>query len=386
MNTHEFQAKQLLKKFDIPVSDGIVIESIDQFEDYLKKTDWKSLVIKVQIHAGGRGKAGGIQFASTPEEARKHIKNLLKKRIVNEQTGKEGLVSHFLLLCPAIEFLKESYVGAIIDRNTAQAILILSSVGGMDIEALAHTHPESILRFPIPYDGVLKPYHLLRLTKWMGWTGELAKRGSQILKNFVKAFVESDATLFEINPLVETAEERLVALDAKLIVDENAIFRHTEYVDWYDRTQVSSYEALAHEVDLAYVSLQGNIGCIVNGAGLAMATMDIIHHYGGQPANFLDVGGGASQEKIAEGFKIILSDPHVKAVLINIFGGIMNCETLANGIIEGSKQTKIPIPIVVRMEGTNVEKGIELLTNSGIPITIAKGLDEAAKVVTQFVN
>lgn len=383
MNTHEFQAKEILMKYGISVPAFEVASSLDQVKEILDRLKIDKAVLKVQVHAGGRGKAGGVKLARSREEAEKYAAQLLGMKIVNNQTGPQGVIAHQILISPLIDYKKEYYLGAIIDRPNARAILIASPEGGMEIEEIAAKTPEKILIMPIPLTGKLRQYQLLQVCKFMGWTGETIKQGKKLVAGVAKAFVETDASLLEINPLVETAEGALLALDAKLSVDDNALYRQPDINQYYDFTQVSPSEAQAKEFDLAYIALDGDIGCMVNGAGLAMATMDIIHHHGGQPANFLDVGGGASKEKVAEGFKIILSDPKVKAILVNIFGGIMNCGTLAAGIIAAAGELQLKVPLVVRMEGTNVDEGKRLLAESKLNIVIAKDLTDAAQKIVK---
>lgn len=379
MNTHEFQAKEILSAYGIPMPKYTVISSADEIEKAIEALGEEQAVVKVQVHAGGRGKAGGVKLARTKDEIRKYCRELLGMRIVNEQTGKEGIVARQVLLSALTEFEKEYYVGAIIDRDQAKGVLIVSPEGGMDIEQVAHEFPEKVGTIPLGLDGKIRGYHLIRICKLMGWTDDLAKQGKEILKALAKAFVDTDASLLEINPLVKTKDNRLLALDAKLSVDENALYRQPKIASFFDPTQLPQNEVQAKKHDLAYVALDGNIGCMVNGAGLAMATMDIINHYGEHPANFLDVGGGATADKVAEGFKIILSDPKVKAILVNIFGGIMNCATLAEGIVAAAGELGVKVPLVVRMEGTNVEQGKKILADSGLNITIADNLDDAAR-------
>lgn len=387
MNIHEYQAKKILQKYQIPIPEFYVISSLDELKILLKETGWQSAVLKVQIHAGGRGKAGGVKLASNPADILRYAQELLGKKIVNEQTGPDGMVAHQLLLSPAIDIAKEYYLGAIIDRKLAQGVLIASPVGGIDIEKIAKESPEQLLILPIPAQGYFHSFQLMRIVKFMGWKNELVKQGMQMIKHLVKAFAETDASLLEINPLIETKNGELLALDAKLVVDENALFRQPELKAFFDPTQVSPLEARAQIHELAYVALDGEIGCMVNGAGLAMATMDIIHYYGGSPANFLDVGGSATKEKVSEGFKIILSDSNVKAILINIFGGIMSCDTVAEGVIEAAKELHVHVPLVVRIEGTNVDKGRELLQASNLKnIVIADNLADAAKKVMALKN
>lgn len=384
MNIHEFQAKQILQKYGIPMPPFGVVSSLQEVEELLKATGWQSAVLKVQVHAGGRGKAGGVKFAQNPEAILQTARELLGKKIVNQQTGPEGMVAHQLLISPPLEIVHEYYVGMTISREHAQIVLIASPVGGMEIEKIAEEQPDQVLILPLPTEGSFRDYQLLRLAKFMGWKETLAQQGITLVKALAKAFIATDASLLEINPLIQTPEGQLLALDAKLVVDENALYRQPDIKSLFDPTQVTQNEARAQQSDLAYVALEGDIGCMVNGAGLAMATMDLIHYFGGHPANFLDVGGGASKEKVAEGFKIILGDPKVKAILVNIFGGIMSCETLAAGIIEAAKELHIHLPLVVRMEGTNVEQGKQLLDEAKLNIVIANDLTEAAQQVVKM--
>lgn len=379
MNIHEYQAKEFLKPFNLPVMQHAIIRDLNEVEDAIAQLGVSEAVLKVQVHAGGRGKAGGVLIAKTPNDIHTHAKKLLGMKIVNNQTGKEGVIAHEVMIAPLLSFKKEAYLGLVVDRKKAQVMIIASPEGGMDIEEIAEKFPEKMASIPVQNDGSVKSYHLYKLMKLMGWKGKTAEQGKAIVLGLAKAFFAADATLLEINPLVETAEGDLYLLDAKISVDENALFRHPNLRNYYDERQLPATEARAKGFDLAYVALDGNIGCMVNGAGLAMATMDIIHYYGGTPANFLDVGGGASEEKVAEGFKIILADKNVKAIFVNIFGGIMNCATLAAGIIAAVKEQKLEIPLIVRMEGTNVEEGRALLANSKLAIIIAEGLAEGAE-------
>lgn len=381
MNTHEYQAKAILKKYGIPIPDYRVISHLYDVDQAIREMGLNQAVVKIQVHAGGRGKAGGVKLSKSRDEIRSHAKELLGMKMINNQTGKEGVIAHQLIITPLCNYIKEYYLGAIIDRKTAQSILIASPEGGMDIEEVAAQHPEKILKLPIDIDGNIRSYKLIELAKFMGWKEDTAKQGMNLAAGLAKAFVDTDASLLEINPLVETQEGSLLALDAKLSVDENALFRQPEIQHFYDPSQIPENEAQAMKHELAYVALEGEIGCMVNGAGLAMATMDLIYFYGGTPANFLDVGGGASQQKVAEGFKIILSDPNVKAILVNIFGGIMNCVTLSAGIISAASELDVKVPLVVRMEGTNVELGKEMLKDSGLNIIIADNLVQAAETV-----
>lgn len=380
MNLHEYQAKKILKKYGVPVPEFGVASTVEEAKKIAGELHLHSAVIKIQVHAGGRGKAGGVKFAKTKEEIPAIAKALIGMKMVNQQTGPEGVVAKKVLISKPADIEKEYYLGAVIDRDRAVPLLIASPEGGMEIEEIAHKSPEKILKMPFGFDGKLRPYQTLRLVKFMGWSGDQAKKGAMIAQQVAKCFIETDASLLEINPLIKTPQGEILALDAKLSVDDNALFRQSEIVSFYDPSQVSQQEAAAKEYDLAYIAMHGNIGCMVNGAGLAMATMDIIQLYGGAPANFLDVGGGASKEKVAEGFRIILSDSKVKAILVNIFGGIMNCATIAEGVIHAAKQHHIKVPIVVRLEGTNVEEGKRLFKESGLKIGTADHLDKAAEM------
>ncbi len=381
MNTHEFQAKEILKKYGIPIPEFGVAHKIHEVESIIKRLHLQEAVVKIQVHAGGRGKAGGVKFARSPEEIIHTAEKLIGMRMVNNQTGPEGVVAHQVIISKPVDIKKEYYLGAVIDRQHGEPILIASPEGGVEIEEIAAKHPARILKLPIELDGRMRGYRLARLVKFMGWSGEQAKAGAHIASGLARAFIDTDASLLEINPLVEDQEGKLWALDAKLSIDDNALYRQPEIAAFYDPTQQSAHEVAAKEYDLAYIALDGNIGCMVNGAGLAMATMDIIQYYGGKPANFLDVGGGASKEKVAAGFKIILSDPKVQAILVNIFGGIMDCGVLAQGIIEAMRELGIKVPLVVRLEGTSVEEGKKLLERSKLPIIAADGLAQAAEKV-----
>lgn len=380
MNLHEYQAKKILKRFGIPISEFGVASSVEEARRIAEELHLDRAVLKIQVHAGGRGKAGGVKFAKTRMEIPEVAKALIGMKMVNQQTGPEGVVAKRVLISKPVDIAAEYYIGALVDQDRATPILIASPEGGMEIEEIAREAPEKILQLPFAFNGVLRSYQLLRLCKFMGWSGEIAKKGAQIAQGLARCFIETDASLLEINPLVRTEEHEIVALDAKLSIDDNALFRQLEIASFYDPEQMSPQEASAKQFDLAYIAMHGNIGCMVNGAGLAMATMDIIQLCGGAPANFLDVGGGASKEKVAQGFKIILSDPKVRAILVNIFGGIMSCATLAEGVIQAAKEQQIKIPIAVRMEGTNVEEGRRLLRESHLKITTADNLQKAAEI------
>lgn len=384
MDLHEFQAKEVLSHYGIPIPAYKIIGSEEDIEFAINELELTSAVIKIQVHAGGRGKGGGIAFAKNPDEIRSKAKSLLGMKLVNNQTGPQGIIAHKLLITAPIDIKQEYYLGATIDREHSRAILIASPAGGMEIEEIAKKSAEKIIYLPIQLNGTIKSYHLNRLLHFMGWEGELAKQGAAIAKGFCRAFIEKDASLLEINPLALDSHNKLWAVDAKLSVDDNALFRHKDLTAYFDPTQVSPQEVEAGKYDLAYIALDGTIGCMVNGAGLAMATMDIIQYYGGTPANFLDVGGGATKEKVAAGCKIILEDPKVKVILVNIFGGIMSCETIAEGIISAVSGLQIEVPIVVRLEGTKVKEGKKLLKDSKLKLITASDLADAAKKSVQL--
>ncbi len=386
MNTHEYQAKEILQKYNLPIPEFGVASTMKEVESLIQELHLDEAIVKIQVHAGGRGKAGGVKFAKSRDEILEQAKKMLGMKMVNNQTGPEGVVAHQVMLSSPVDIHKEYYLGAIIDRENAVPILIASPEGGMEIEEIAEKTPEKILKVPINLDGSVFPFRLRHLAKFMGWKGDTAKSGMKIAAAVAKAFIDVDASLLEINPLVIDPEGKLWVVDAKLGVDDNALYRQKEIAKFFDPTQVSENEVAAKEYDLAYVSLEGNIGCMVNGAGLAMSTMDIINHYGAEPANFLDVGGGASKEKVAAGFKIILSDPGVKAILVNIFGGIMNCATLAEGVISAASEMSLNIPLIVRLEGTNVEEGKRLISESGLKIIGADSMADAAEKAVKAIK
>ena len=386
MHLHEYQAKTVLKRYGVAITPFGVASNAQEVEDAIKSLNLEKAVVKVQVHAGGRGKAGGVKFANSPDEIKKIASELIGLKIVNQQTGKDGIVAHQVIITPPCDIEKEFYCGIIIDREQKRPTLIISPEGGMEIEEIAEKSPDRILTVPLYEGGVFKRFQLNYINKFMGWSGDLAKQGSQMLIALAKAFWELDASMVEINPLILTPDNQLIALDAKVTIDENALYRQKELQGYYDPTQESQAEVSAKKFDLAYISLDGDIACMVNGAGLAMATMDIIHHYGAEPANFLDVGGSATTEKVTEGFKIILSDPKVKAILVNIFGGIMNCATIAEGLIVAAKELDMKVPIVVRMEGTNVDQGRAMLKDSGLDLISVTSLSEAAQTVVKQIK
>ncbi|MBS0655342.1 MAG: ADP-forming succinate--CoA ligase subunit beta [Verrucomicrobia bacterium] len=370
MYLHEFQAKQLLSEYGVPVAPFHVVSSLDE----LDALGLKQAVLKIQVHAGGRGKAGGIVRADTPKEIRKEAQRLFGMRFVNAQTGPEGVVVEKLLLDTPVTYEREYYLAVYLDRSRQGPCVIASTDGGSDIEEQG---PDKLIIEKIPEGGKLYDFQQRRLAVFLGWNRP------EIINSLVKLFFDFDALLVEINPLVVTAEGGFIALDAKINIDDNALFRQKRLMSMWDPHQVPQAERRAKQHDLAYVALSGDIGCMVNGAGLAMATMDLIRFWGGEPANFLDVGGGSSEEKIIEGFSILFSEPNVKAILVNIFGGIMNCETIAKALVRSVRDAKYKAPIVVRMEGTNWEKARQDLQESGLDITFAAGLDEACRTVVE---
>jgi len=383
MHLHEYQAKRVLKSFGVPIPEFFVASSVEEAKEIVEGNDLKAAVVKVQVHAGGRGKAGGVKIAKSAEEIVKASEELIGMKIVTKQTGPEGMVAHKVLIDRMVDIAEEYYLGAVIDRKRKRAMLVASPEGGMNIEEIAEQKPDRILSIPIRLDGSIRSYHLIKLAKFMGWGFKGSDPAMKMVKALAKAFIQSDASLLEINPLVKTKEGEYFAIDAKMTIDDNALYRQRELADDYDPTQQPEAERKAHEHNLAYVAMEGNIGCMVNGAGLAMSTMDIIHFYGGEPANFLDVGGGADEEKVAAGFRLILSDPNVKALLVNIFGGIMNCQTIAKGVIKATSEEAVKVPLVVRLEGTDVDKGKALLKESGLNIIVANTLAEAAEKVVK---
>ena len=380
MNLHEYQAKQLLREFSIDTPRGIVVEDPSHAElaatGYLGGEAW---VVKAQIHAGGRGKAGGVQLVRSLDELREAASGLLGSRLVTYQNAPEGQWVGRLLVEETLDIAREMYLSLVVDRETERVAIVASSAGGMEIEDVAHHNPELILReYCDPILG-LQEFQCRNLAFGLGLSGPNVGDLTRVLRALYKLFIESDMSLLEINPLVTTQGGRMVALDCKMAVDDNALGRQQKFADMRDDTQIDSKEVAAQAAGLNYIALDGNIGCMVNGAGLAMATMDLIKLHGGEPANFLDVGGGATAETVAKAFKIILSDTKVKAVLVNIFGGIMRCDIIADGIITAVKEVGVTIPVVVRLEGTNVELGKQKLAASGLEIITADDLTDAAQ-------
>ena len=386
MNIHEFQAKQILGRFGAPVPKGQSAATPDEAAAAFTALGVPKAVIKAQIHAGGRGKAGGVKLISSADEARKFAAGLLGKPLVTHQTGPEGRVVGRVYVEEASAVARELYLGMLVDRKAGAVSVIASTEGGMEIEEVAAKTPERIITKVInPLLG-LSPFLAREIAFALGLKDKQVNQFAGLLAAIYKAFVETDASLVEINPLVVTQDGRVICLDAKMSFDDNGLFRHPDIRELRDPNEEDKDETEAAKYDLSFVHLDGNIGCMVNGAGLAMATMDIVKFFGAEPANFLDVGGGANTEKVAAAFRILLSDSRVKAVLINIFGGIMQCDVLAQGVVEAAKQVKLSIPLVVRMEGTNVDKGKKILAESGIKVITASDMADAARRVTQAIG
>ncbi len=389
MNIHEYQAKQLLKKFNVRVPEGKLVEEGGDVaskaekaaQDLAKERGNAVWVVKAQIHAGGRGKAGGVKVCKDIATVKAAAQEIMGKKLVTPQTGAQGKIVHKLWIEEGSDIAKEFYLGIVIDRAISQVVMMASTEGGMEIEEVAATHPEKIIKVAIDPTTGYMPFHGRLLAQALGLDKDQTKEAVPFFGNIYKCFMESDASLVEINPLILTKQGNLAALDAKFNFDDNALYRHPEIVAMRDLLEENAQDVEASKYELAYIALDGIIGGLVNGAGLAMATMDIIKLDGGEPANFLDVGGGASKEKVAHAFKIILKDPAVKAILVNIFGGIMKCDIIAEGVIAAAKELQLKVPLVVRLEGTNVEKGKEILANSGLKITPADGLTDAAQKV-----
>jgi len=380
MKIHEYQAKELLRKYQIPVPHGKAAFTVEEAVSVAKSlSDRGPWVVKAQIHAGGRGKGGGVKVAKTMDEVTQYAKSILGMRLITVQTGPEGKIVQRLLVEDGAQIAKEYYVAITLDRALSRLCIIASPEGGMDIEEVAAKTPERIFKQWIHPTLGLRDFQTRTLASQMGFAGPAAKQFQDILKKLVRLYLENDCTLAEINPLIQSKEGNLSALDAKLDFDENGLFRHPSFQELRDLNEEDPSETAAKKFDLSYISLDGNIGCMVNGAGLAMATMDIIKLEGGNPANFLDVGGGATEEKVKEAFKIILQDSKVKAILVNIFGGIMKCDVIAKGIMGAARELKLSVPLVVRLEGTNVEQGKQLLEQSGLKIITATGMKEAAQ-------
>ena len=385
MNIHEYQAKAILRKFGVPVPDGHVCYNSAGAREWAKRLGDGPWVVKAQIHAGGRGKGGGVKLAHTPDEVRNISREMLGMILRTHQTGAEGKLVTRVLIEKGCNIANELYVSLLVDRATSKVTVMASTEGGMDIEEVAAKTPEKIFVEVVDPLVGLTAFQCRNIASSLGLTGKLVGKAVAALEGLYKTFMACDCSLLEINPLVVTDEDNLLALDAKFGFDDNAIFRHPKIADMRDYDEEDPKEIEASQFDLSYISLTGNIGCLVNGAGLAMATMDIIKHYGGDPANFLDVGGGATIERVTEAFKIILSDKHVKGILVNIFGGIMKCDIIATGVVAAARQVSLGVPLVVRLEGTNVEQGKQILAESGLDIVAADGMADAAQKIVQAV-
>ena len=387
MNIHEHQAKEILKEYGAPVSNGIVILSLNEIREKISKIKSKEFVLKAQIHAGGRGKAGGVKLVKNIEELNKEAKKMMGKKLITHQTGPEGKEVKRLYIEEASEILNEFYLSCLVDRETAKIAFISSTEGGMDIEKVASENPEKIITRKIDFkkegpnekeiESIISVFKLSEQQK---------ETASKLIKSLYNIIIDKDASLIEINPLIITKSDQLICLDAKMNFDDNAIFRRPEILKLRDLNEEDPAEIEASKHDLAYIKLSGSIGCMVNGAGLAMATMDIIKLYGEEPANFLDVGGGATKEKVSAAFKLILSDQNVKGILINIFGGIMRCDVLAQGVIDAAKETNLSVPLVVRLAGTNFKEGKEILEKSKLKILSATDLNDAAKKIVEAIK
>ena len=385
MNIHEHQAKELFDGYDIPVSKGSVAYEKSQINEAVGKVKGPIWVVKAQIHAGGRGKGGGVKVVSSKEEAVNEAEKMFGMNLITPQTGPAGKEVKRIYIENGSDIKKELYLSCLLDRATSKVAFIVSKMGGMDIEAVAKDTPEHITTVQIePSIGVTEK-DVNSISKAFELKKDLEGQLSDLIKNMYKFFLEKDASLVEVNPLIITETDKLLCLDAKVNFDDNALYRHPEIEELRDENEEDEYEREASKFDLAYIKLDGNIGCMVNGAGLAMASLDIIKMYGGEPANFLDVGGGASKEKVSSAFKIILSDKGVKGILVNIFGGIMRCDIIAEGIVAAAKELEISVPLVVRLEGTNVDEGKKILDNSSIEIISANDLDDAAKKIVKLV-
>ena len=386
MNIHEYQAKKILKDYGAPVSNGVVIFSLRELNNKVKLLKSKEFVVKAQIHAGGRGKAGGVKLVKNLEELNREATEIFGKILVTPQTGPEGKEVKRLYVEEASDISKEFYLSCLVDRDSSKIAFISSTEGGMDIEKVAADTPEKIITTKVDMKENVKIEDVDKVLKIFNFNIDQKKIASKLIQSLYKILLEKDASLIEINPLIITKDERLVCLDAKMSFDDNAIFRRPEILELRDLNEEEPAEVEASKHDLAYIKLNGSIGCMVNGAGLAMATMDIIKLYGKEPANFLDVGGGASKEKVSAALKIILSDKNVKGILINIFGGIMRCDVLAQGVIDAAKEINISVPLVVRLAGTNFKEGKEILDNSGLKLISAENLDDAAQKIVKAIN
>ncbi|MDM5327959.1 ADP-forming succinate--CoA ligase subunit beta [Neobacillus sp. CF12] len=386
MNIHEYQGKEILRKYGVSVPNGKVAFTVEEAVEAAKELGTQVCVVKAQIHAGGRGKAGGVKVAKNLDEVRTYANEILGKTLVTHQTGPEGKEVKRLLIEEGCDIKKEYYVGLVLDRATSKVVLMASEEGGTEIEEVAEKTPEKIFKEEIDPVVGLMPYQARRIAFNINIPKELVNQAVKFMMGLYNAYIEKDCSIAEINPLVVTGDGQVMALDAKLNFDSNALYRQKDVLAYRDLEEEDPKEIEASKYDLSYISLDGNIGCMVNGAGLAMATMDIVKHYGGDPANFLDVGGGATAEKVTEAFKIILSDPNVKGIFVNIFGGIMKCDVIAEGVVEAAKQVQLSVPLVVRLEGTNVDLGKKILAESGLAITPAESMADGAQKIVSLVK
>jgi len=386
MNIHEYQAKAVLREFGVPVPRGIPAFSVDEAVKGANELGGPVWVVKAQIHAGGRGKAGGVKVVKSVDDVKKEATRLLGSTLVTHQTGPKGKQVNRLYVEEGSAIDKEFYLSMLVDRARSRVAIVVSTEGGMDIEKVAHDTPDKIVTIPVDPATNICPHHVRSISKALGLDADLQKQASALITKLYKAFTEKDMALLEVNPLVVTKDKKLICLDAKVGFDDNALFRHPDVMALRDETEEDPKEIEASKYDLNYVALDGSIGCMVNGAGLAMATMDIIKLYGMEPANFLDVGGSASKEKVAAAFKIITSDPKVKGILVNIFGGIMKCDVIAEGVVAAVKEVGLKVPLVVRLEGTNVELGKKIIKESGLNVTSGDDLDDAAQKIVKAVK
>ncbi|QFK70964.1 ADP-forming succinate--CoA ligase subunit beta [Pradoshia sp. D12] len=386
MNIHEYQGKEILRQYGVNVPNGKVAFSVEEAVNAASELGTAVTVVKAQIHAGGRGKAGGVKVAKSLDEVRTYAGEILGKVLVTHQTGPDGKEVKRLLIEEGCDIKKEYYVGLVLDRATSRVVLMASEEGGTEIEEVAEKTPEKIFKEVIDPVIGLTPFQARRIAFNINIPNELINKAAKFMTSLYTAFIEKDCSIAEINPLVVTGDGEVMALDAKLNFDENALYRHKDIVAYRDLEEEDPKEIEASKYDLSYISLDGNIGCMVNGAGLAMSTMDIINHYGGTPANFLDVGGSATAEKVTEAFKIILSDSHVKGIFVNIFGGIMKCDVIAEGVVEAAKQVSLQVPLVVRLEGTNVDLGKKILEESGINVTAAESMADGAQKIVSLIG
>ncbi|MDE0158610.1 MAG: ADP-forming succinate--CoA ligase subunit beta [Candidatus Dadabacteria bacterium] len=386
MNVHEYQAKKLLSDFGVRVPGGQVVFSADEVSEVLDTLNSAKYVVKAQIHAGGRGKGGGIKVVDNSHDAMEAADEIIGMNLVTHQTGPEGKTVGSVLIEEASSIEKEFYLGMVIDRSREKVVVMGSPEGGVEIEEVAARSPEKIIKEHVDISLGIQPYQCRKIAYFMGLEGGAVRQAVSFISSLYRVFIEKDCSLAEINPLVLTSDGNIVALDAKINFDDNALFRHRDIAGLRDRDEEDPLELEASDAGISFVKLDGNIGCLVNGAGLAMATMDIIKHHGGEPANFLDVGGGATTEQVTKAFKMILSDENVKAIFVNIFGGIMKCDTIADGIVEAAGEVGINVPLVVRLEGTNVEAGREILSDSGLDIQTGADMKEAASKVVAAVG